>query len=885
MRLNALGIPVDVVPIPVALDKASQTNPKVCWSGSQWLVVYQTTVLDGNGGYYQAGIAARRVSANGTVVDAQAIPLNGLIPSGYGFDVASDGANWVVINQGGSMTNDTVAMRVSSAGIVLDPPTRTVLPATYFMRSNFKLAYASGVYLMTFDDAYVNGNTTTGAVRFDPNLNILGGGLFTLHPTRLAGLASNGSQFLACWTHQRPDFYVEIRAKRMNSSGVSLDGNGLVLSPGAWPGPAASGAWWDGVQYRVGWIDFTTPKVARITTSGGILDPGGATANGLSFGACAGSGAGTLACVSTSSNGNDTDVKAQCLTGAGTVSTPVNVALGVPMQSRPDVATSGRGHLLVYLSGISGSRRVMAQVLDAQGLAIGNPIQLAAGTVTTPRVAWNGSVFLVTWGTSTGISGARLNTNGVVLDPTPISIMTSAFGDANLAALGNTFLVTGRRYYNNGQSIAPLVARVRGTDGVVLDTTPKLITIAASYVANPPVVVALGGKWLVAYVSNFSHDDSGAGTAACFVTADGTVEPGFTVHGPFSTAGGNGIFEIGLASNGSVALLAQPQELTSGVENDMLIHTISSSGVVGPMVNVTPWEGNQYRPKIGWDGQYFVMVYQDQKNRYTTWTMDQLDARCDIFGMRITSAGAVVDPQGFALGTSPLAESDPNLACSKGQTLFVASRFLKDSGKTLADPASRIPLRRAFMGMRIQGLLYSSARGGWPVAVATASPGEGDLPFTVQFSSAGSASLNGSPLSITWNFGDGAFGTGPSPTHTYLVEGEYVATMTVVDQVGLSTSQAIKVWARKPNLAPILNGTQSATSGRAPLDVTFTANGSYDPDGYLLNVTWTADDGYYTYGNPSYWTFSTPGVRHVTMSITDSRGATSTRVFTVNVLP
>ena len=54
-------------------------------------------------------------------------------------------------------------------------------------------------------------------------------------------------------------------------------------------------------------------------------------------------------------------------------------------------------------------------------------------------------------------------------------------------------------------------------------------------------------------------------------------------------------------------------------------HIIDATGAVGPQINLTPWSGNQYRPRVAWDGSNFIVTYQDQKNRIALNTLDQLE--------------------------------------------------------------------------------------------------------------------------------------------------------------------------------------------------------------------------------------------------------------------
>jgi PKD repeat protein len=51
-----------------------------------------------------------------------------------------------------------------------------------------------------------------------------------------------------------------------------------------------------------------------------------------------------------------------------------------------------------------------------------------------------------------------------------------------------------------------------------------------------------------------------------------------------------------------------------------------------------------------------------------------------------------------------------------------------------------------------------------PVAAASATPTTGAAPLTVTFSSAGSSDPDGTPLSYSWDFGDGVVSTDANPT-------------------------------------------------------------------------------------------------------------------------
>jgi PKD repeat protein len=89
----------------------------------------------------------------------------------------------------------------------------------------------------------------------------------------------------------------------------------------------------------------------------------------------------------------------------------------------------------------------------------------------------------------------------------------------------------------------------------------------------------------------------------------------------------------------------------------------------------------------------------------------------------------------------------------------------------------------------------------------------------------------------------------------------------------------------EPNAPPRADFRMSTRSGPAPLTVTF-SNRSYDPDGNPIRSLWDFGDGTTsTEINPTH-TYTTPGEYHVSLVVTDSRGAVSApKTDIVNVRP
>lgn len=870
---DAGGAPLHRIPFAVSAAAGAQSAPKIAWNGTNWLVVFQSTALSGTGYYYQTALAAVRVSSEGKVLDARHIPIPGVSASGQAWALASDGNNWVIAVQGTSVSNDIIAVRIGPDGTVLDPPTRSLVKSTYYQRSNLKLAYADNVFLLTFNDS--GSGYVTKAVRFDSGLNALDADLLPLINAQLDGLAGqNGSGFYAVWNQQLPDYSLAILGSRVSAEGQALDGNGKNIS-GAFPPQAFSttSLAWDGLNWRVTWGNNNSLRAARVNASGQVLDPGGVAVAGPKTGITAGTGNGGIQVVWSEFANNTYDVLAANVSSSNTATANRTVSASEPAQLHPAVAAGASGYMMAYRSTTGNGLRILAQPLDASGEPVtAEPIELDSGAapsgVGAPAVAWNGSVYLVSWGNASGVVAQRLSQSGAKIDAAPFVVLNPGFGKPAVAALGEAFLVVGRKFGFTPQYIHPIAARVDGATGQLLDTSP--IALGATY-ASTPVAAALGGRWLVVWRDNASHDDPYARTVSTFIDASGAVAAAYpytTVHGPYSSAGGNGIFTLGLASSGSVAMMVQSQELTSGVETDLLARLIDAAGVVSPMFNLTPWTGNQYRPDVAWDGKQFVVAFQDQKNRFTEWGLEQLDARSDLFGMRVTADGTIVDPQGFVFSRSETAEAFPAIASLNGVSLIAGS---------IVRPSSA--------AYRAGYSLFGPGGNQWPVAVASANPVAGDVPIQVAFDASGSFDPDGSIASYAWDFGDGSTGSGPGAVHTYTAGGPYVATLTATDDRGAKSSQAVLVKVVAPNQAPVAKASATPTSGPAPLYAVLSAAGSYDPDGAIGNVRWTFSDGGEYWGATAYHTFATEGQHTATVTVYDSRGATASDTVTFNVGP
>lgn len=87
-----------------------------------------------------------------------------------------------------------------------------------------------------------------------------------------------------------------------------------------------------------------------------------------------------------------------------------------------------------------------------------------------------------------------------------------------------------------------------------------------------------------------------------------------------------------------------------------------------------------------------------------------------------------------------------------------------------------------------------------------------------------------------------------------------------------------------PNVAPVAVATSNLSRGKVPLPVTFTGDGSYDPDGTITLYSWDFGDGTgsSTEANPTY-IYTTVGSYIAVLTVTDDGGMTATATVDITV--
>jgi len=122
-------------------------------------------------------------------------------------------------------------------------------------------------------------------------------------------------------------------------------------------------------------------------------------------------------------------------------------------------------------------------------------------------------------------------------------------------------------------------------------------------------------------------------------------------------------------------------------------------------------------------------------------------------------------------------------------------------------------------------------------------PYSGNTDVALTLDGSASFDIDGAIVSYDWDFGDGSFGTGVFPTHTYTGAGLYTVLLTVTDDGGTTNTANTTA-----DISDLVNLPPSADSGGPYSGVVgqpilFDASNTVDPDGDSLIYLWDFGDG------------------------------------------
>ncbi|HYI00410.1 Ig-like domain-containing protein, partial [Hyalangium sp.] len=622
-RIRPDGTVLDLEGLSVGPYSGASDAPNVASNGTDFLVVWSLYPPNST----SPGVVARRVSGSGAVLGASPVFMSSAPAGEYNPSVAYTNFTYLVVWSDfrfDSQASRIVGARVSNGGTVLDPSGIAISPGSSFHREP-TVAADGTLFLVVWTDDRNSSSTgddlystlvSSGGILLNPGTPVITAAGGQSEPA----LTPTDSGYILAWADTRNGVSA-IYSSRLSTQASPLDGTGLRLStstrsqrvPQVATSSSGALAVWKEEQ-----TNSSTIAGARLSSTGQVL--GSITLSSTAYD-------GALPAIA--SNGtdylvgweerlhDDTSIFGRRVSGSGTLLDPRNLTLSTEINDErlPKVATNGSTFLAVWMDDRSGLWEVYAAYLDSSGAPLKPPMrlgQLTTGSYLSPpgsvAVASNGTNYLVVWSTND---------------------------------LFNTSDIHGARVSAEGEPLGPA--------GFVISN--------AANAQLHPDVASNGNNYLVAWedLRGGGHQD----LYAARVGANGTVADPTGI--PLSTAT-LAQTEAAVASNGVDYFVAWRDERQQATRGDIYGTRVTGTGTVVDVtgIPISTAALTQQKPAITWDGQNYTLAWEDGRGG---------TAASDIFAARVSSAGAVLDPQGVAVCTDAQAQTVPTVAARGSSTL------------------------------------------------------------------------------------------------------------------------------------------------------------------------------------------------------------------------
>jgi hypothetical protein len=526
-RVDQDGTALD--PDGIAISNATHTlqwAPSVAFDGSNFLVVWANT---------PTAIYGARVDQQGAVLDPEGIAISSAANWRFSPSVTFGGNSYLVVWQDERSGNyDIYGARLDTSGVVLDPDGIIISSeAQGQMREPSSVISDGNNYLVVWTDYRSSDSTSTDI--YGARVNQQGS---VLDPDGIAisdmfesqknpTICFNGSNFLCIWEDTRGTSATDIYGARIEQSGTVIDPDGFIVSTSAY-GQKYSAAAFDGTNYLVAWRDSRNYSSTgydiyggRVNQEGIVLDPDGipvSTAFGIqSAPAIAFDGSNYFVVWEDNRNVDSTgyDIYGTRIDQSGTVLDPEGISICIESyrQCFPSISFDGTNYLVVWEDGdvpnthIYGTRiNQSGSILDPGGFIISPPGYQGS----SPSISFDGTNYLVVWHgileTGTDISGARVNQQGVVLDPNGIPISTASHAQVWSSCIfgGSNYFVVWSDLRNAETTGYDIYGARVNPEGVVLD--PAGIAVATdSNRQFDPTAVFDGSNYFVTWADRHGN--------------------------------------------------------------------------------------------------------------------------------------------------------------------------------------------------------------------------------------------------------------------------------------------------------------------------------------------------------------------------------------------
>jgi hypothetical protein len=397
-------------------------------------------------------------------------------------------------------------------------------------------------------------------------------------------------------------------------------------------------------------------------------------------------------------------------------------ALG--FQGIPDVASDGTDYLVAWhdernTSGAWIEQDIFATRVSAAGAVLdpaGIQLTIGRGILDSPKIAWDGSSYLVVWRrnitTSWFLLAARVAPDGTVPSKFGVSRSRTVRTSFDLAPGASSSLVVWVDSNSTTTGLDLFGARIANGGGVV--DPADLVVVADTGAQITPAVAGLGSEFLITWVDNRNYATTGYDLYALRVDSNANaIGSEMTISG----AAGDQVLQAA-ASDGSAYLVTWSDNQNAATNGyDLYAARVDSTGVVDPNgVALASTSDDELPSDLVADsaGSYYVVWQTDTRTatnvsgasvqtggaalttsaalaiastaygRYSpaiasngaghlvTWT-DGRDSStgANVYAVRVDGSGALLDANGIDVSTAFIGQHAPAIA-SNGSDYLVA---------------------------------------------------------------------------------------------------------------------------------------------------------------------------------------------------------------------
>ncbi len=567
----------------------------------------------------------------------------------------------------GGVTSDIFGRMIKLEGI--DGTPELAISTAAGSQFGPQVVFAGTQYVVAWQDG--GGAPTARAARVLPDRTVRDPAGFAVSTGSLSdrpcAVASDGSNALVVYT-RGTTFPMPLFAQRVDAAAGGALGAAVRLDTA---NGYLCGADFDGSNYLTTWADASL-KVAgrRISPAGAVVDAvpitlsGAPTVTGLDVDVAFGAGTHLLTWEDSRSFATTGyDIRgarvAPDLTRTTPLDTLVSLVAIAGSQSTPDVARNFQSYLVVWSDTRAGNTDIYGARFDDAGRLLDPAaitISTAAAAQARPAVASDGKVFFVVWedardlATGRNIYGARVDA-GLVLDPAGFAVSTVAGDQADPDI---AFDEASQRFLAVWSDKRAATTDIYGSRidraGVVLDPAGVAISAFPGSDQTQPAVASVADRFLVVWSDTISGVSQIWGA---ILRSDATLAAfDFPV-------GGADTLKPAVASDGTSFLTAWQRRDFAAIEGRAVS---STAGLLTGVLTLSPVLSGASDVALAHDTVHYGVAY----NRGQT-----------LFGRRVTSLGAPVDPELLIQPGTGNDIFEPALAAAKPNQFLVAyDRFI-----------------------------------------------------------------------------------------------------------------------------------------------------------------------------------------------------------------